>query len=372
MAMERKAYRFRLYPSHVQCQLMARTFGSVRAMWNMMLADKIKYYEETGKMLYNRPSEYKKQYPWLKEVDSTALSYVQLHLEKAYRDFFKSGFGFPKFKKKKHYQSYSTYNNGGTIRIEGHRVRLPKLGWVRIQQHRPLEGQLKSATVKKTSTGKYYIIILCEVEVAELPKTGSAVGIDLGLSRFANLSDGTVIEQLHLLDKMNDKLKREQRKLSRREKVAKKAGKRLIDSKNYQKQRVKVARIFETMANMKRDFQHKLSMMIVKNHDIICIEDLATSNLMKNHCLAQRISDVAWNSFVIHLSYKAKWYGKTLVKVSRYFPSTQICSHCGHRSSKKPLHIRQWTCENCGTVHDRDLNASQNILKEGLRILAEG
>ena len=369
MTIKQKAYKFRLYPNEEQEQFFAKTFGCSRAIWNMMLADKIKHYEETGELLYNTPAQYKKEFPWLKEVDSLALANVQLNLQKAYKNFFQSGFGFPKFKKKSHSQSYKTNSQKGFITLKAGFIRLPKVGWVRVKAHRQIEGVIKSATISMTPTGKYYVSILCETEIAPLPKANSSVGIDLGISDFAILSTGEKIGNDRFLKQLSEKLAKEQKILSRRALAAKKTGRKLSESKNYQKQRVKVAKIHEKIVNMRRDFLHKLSTYLVKNHDILCIEDLSSKNLMKNHKLAKTIGDVSWSKFVRMLEYKADWYEKQVSKISRWYPSSQLCSDCGFNSGKKPLSIREWTCTNCGSHHDRDINASINILNEGLRLV---
>lgn len=368
MTIKQKAYKFRLYPNEEQEQFFAKTFGCSRAIWNMMLADKIKHYEETGENLYNTPAQYKKEFPWLKEVDSLALANVQLNLQKAYKNFFQSGFGFPKFKKKNHSQSYKTNNQKGRLAVEKGYINLPKVGWVRVKAHRQIEGVIKNATISMTSTGKYYVSILCETEITPLPKTDSSVGIDLGISDFAILSTGEKIDNERFLKQLSDNLAKEQKILSRRALAAKKAGRKLSESKNYQKQRVKVAKTHEKIVNMRRDFLHKLSTYLVKNHDILCIEDLSSKNLMKNHRLAKAIGDVSWSEFVRMLEYKSDWYEKQVYKISRWYPSSQLCSNCGFNSGKKPLSVRVWTCENCGSYHDRDINASINILNEGLRL----
>ena len=364
-----KSYKFRLYPNPEQIILFEKTFGCSRFIWNQMLADKIAHYQETGEFLKNTPAQYKKEFPWLKEVDSLALCNVQLNLNKAYKSFFQSGFGFPNFKSKKAAQSYKTNNIKGTIALLDGKVKLLKIGWVKIKLHRQPKGLIKSATISKTVTGKYFISILCEEEILPLPKTDSSLGVDLGLENFAILSTGDKIGNPKFLTSLSKKLAKEQKILSRRGLLAKKKGVKLSESSNYQKQKLKVARLHEKIANQRKDFLHKLSTNLIKNHDVICIEDLASRNLMKNHHLARAIGDASWREFVRQFHYKADWYGKKIVTISRWFPSSQLCSSCGVSSGKKPLSIREWTCESCGTHHDRDINASLNILKEGLSLV---
>ena len=365
---KQKAYKFRLYPNLEQRILFEKTFGCSRFIWNQMLADKIAHYEKTGEILKNTPAQYKDEFPWLKEVDSLALANVQLNLNKAYKSFFQSGFGFPRFKSKKTAQSYKTNSQKGLITLLNGKVRLPKIGWVKVKAHRQPKGLIKSATISKNATGKYFISILCEEEILPLPKTNSNLGIDLGLENFAILSTGEKVGNPRYLTSLSKKLIREQRVLSRRVLLAKKKGRKLSDCSNYQKQKVKAARIHERISNQRRDFLNKLSIELVKNHDVICLEDLASKNLMKNHHLARAIGDVSWYEFVRQLTYKADWYGKKVATISRWFPSSQLCSTCGFSSGKKSLSVREWTCEKCNTHHDRDINASVNILKEGLRL----
>ena len=372
-----KAYKFRIYPTEEQEIFFAKTFGCVRKVYNLMLNDRKKAYEEvkndpSKKMTFPTPAKYKEEFPFLKEVDSLALANAQLHLDKAYKNFFRNkSVGFPRFKSKKNpVQSYTTNNQNGTVAlIDNKFIKVPKLkSLVRIKLHRQPKGMIKSATISRHASGKYYISLLCKEEINELPKTNSAIGIDLGITDFAILSDGQKIDNNKFTSKMEKKLKREQRKLSRRALLAKQKGINLFEAKNYQKQKRKVARLHEKVMNQRTDFLNKLSTEIIKNHDIICIEDLNVKGMLRNHKLARSISDVSWSSFVAKLQYKADWYGREIIKVDTWFPSSQICSECGHKDGKKSLDIREWTCPICHTHHDRDINASINILTEGLRI----
>lgn len=376
--MERlKAYKFRIYPTEEQEIFFVKSFGCVRKVYNLMLDDRMKIYEDTKndsskKMSFPTPAKYKKDFPFLKEVDSLALANAQLNLDKAYKNFFRDkSVGFPRFKSKKNpVQSYTTNNQNGTVAlIDNKFIKIPKLkSLVRIKLHRQPKGMIKSATISRHSSGNYYISLLCKEEIIELPKTNAAVGIDLGITDFAILSDGRKIDNNKFTSKMEKKRKREQRKLSRRALLAKKNGVNLFEAKNYQKQKRKVARLYEKIMNQRTDFLNKLSTDIIKNHDTICIENLNTKGMLRNRKLAKSISDVSWSSFVTKLQYKADWYGREIIKIDKWFPSSQICSKCGHKDGKKPLNIRDWTCPICHTHHDRDINASKNILTKGLRI----
>ncbi|MDA7027058.1 IS200/IS605 family element RNA-guided endonuclease TnpB [Bacillus sp. CLL-7-23] len=370
-----KAYKFRIYPTKEQEILIAKTIGCSRFVFNRFLGQWNDAYKETGKGLTYHSccaelTKLKKELVWLKEVDSIALQSSLKNLADSYTRFFKKQNKAPRFKSKKNeVQSYTTKETNNNIAIVDRKIKLPKLGLVRFAKSREVHGRILNATVRRNPSGKYFVSILAETEVQPLEKTESSIGIDLGITDFAILSNGRKIDNNKFTLKMEKKLKREQRKLSRRALNAKRNGINLLDAKNYQKQKRKVARLHERVMNQRDDFINKLSTEIIKNHDIVCIEDLNTKGMLRNHKLAKSISDVSWSAFVSRLEYKAKWHGKTIVKISRWFPSSQVCSDCGHQDGKKSLEIRDWTCPVCQEHHDRDINASKNILAEGLRTL---
>ena len=371
-----KAYKFRIYPNQEQEILIAKTIGCSRYVYNHLLNLWNEEYSKTGTGLsYNSCSamlpQMKKDQEtiWLKEVDSIALQSSVRDLSDAFERFFKKQNKHPQFKSKKYpVQSYTTKNVNNNIIIKDNTVKLPKLGFVKFAKSREPKGRILNATIRRNPSGKFFVSILCEEEIFELPKTNSAIGIDLGIIDFAVLSDGQKKDNNKFTSKMEKKLKREQGKLSRRALRAKGNGIDLFEAKNYQKQRRKVAGLYEKVANQRNDFLNKLSTDIIKNHDIICIEDLNTKGMLRNHKLAKSIADVSWSKFVAKLQYKADWYGREIIKVDQWYPSSQICSECGHQDGKKPLDIREWTCHVCHTHHDRDINASKNILNKGLQM----
>ena len=359
-----KAFKFRIYPNKEQQILMAKTFGCVRFIYNRMLTDRIEHYEETGESLANTPAQYKNEFEWLKEVDSLALANAQLNLNKAYKNFFRDkAIGFPNFKSKKsNHRSYTTNLVNGNIKLEGPYIKLPKLKNVKIKKHRevPDDYKLKSVTISRTPTGKYYASILYEYECEiKLVDPNIFLGLDFSMKELFVSSDGKSAQYPRYYRQALVKLQKEQRKLSKCQK----------GSSNRNKQRIKVAILHEKVANQRKDFLHKTSRQITNVTDVVCIEDLNMKGMSQALHFGKSVSDNGFGLFVSMLDYKLREQGKQLVKIDKWFPSSKMCSKCGEVKDVLLLSERIYYCKTCGARLDRDYNASINIRNEGMRIL---
>ena len=362
-----EGFEFRLYPKRWQENLLEQDFGCSRWVYNHFLEEKIRFFKETGQPLkYGECSKTltalktQEDTVWLAEADSTALQQSLRNLDRAFDNFSKrrkQGVGFPNFKKKKSRKTYRTTN--AKIVDDSH-VWIPKVGLVKARISRPIQGRITSATIKQVPSGKYFIVFTC-VDIPEPPKVkaGKAIGIDLGITTLVTTSDGEKIGSLEGTKKLEKKLAKEQRRLSRKKK----------GSNNRKKQKIKVARVYEKITNKRKDHLHKVTARIIDENQVVCAETLDVSGMLKNRYIAKSIANQSFATALGFLEYKARERGKIFVQVGRWFVSSKICHDCGTREEKMPASKRRWKCKACGAKHDRDINAAKNILAEGIRIL---
>ena len=361
-----KNFKVRIYPNEEQQTLIKKTFGCKRYLYNFMLNLKQKLYKFYGISLnYNNMSkiltELKKHKLWLKKVDKCSLQECLKDLDFAYERYF-NGLRFPKFKSKRGKNAYRT-NCNLHLDQENKKIRIPKVGWIKFRDKTNFSGltKINNITISKTSSGKYFASISAEVDISAFTKTKKSCGIDLGLKDFCILNDGTKFENPRFFVNNQRRLKLLQQSLSRKVK----------DSKNYEKARIKLAKFHEYIANCRKNYLHKISIFLVRNYDIICTETLQVKKMLMENDNAKNISDVSWYEFVRQLEYKCLWYGKILSKIDTFYPSSQLCSNCGYRNYalRGNTSIREWTCPECGKHHDRDINAATNILNKGLTLI---
>ena len=355
-----KAYKFRLYPTYKQMNTFAQQFGAVRFVYNWALEQKIKMYENENRSLsrfdLNKMlPELKQENKWLKETNAQSLQETNIDLESAFTKFFREKKGFPNFKSRKNQVQSFHVPQHYLVDFDNNTVKLPKIGIVKAKLHRHFEGALKTATVSMNSTRQYHISILVDdgkEDPAKQPfDESTTIGVDVGIKHFATISDGTKIDNHRHLQSSSLKLSVLQRRLSRKQK----------GSSNRNKARLKVAKQHLKISNQRKDFLHKTTSKLTSENQAIAVETLNIKGMLKNHRLAKSISDVSWSEFFKQLEYKAKWYGKIVLTIGQFEPSTKICNVCGYYNHKITLSVREWKCPECNTVHDRDINAALNI-----------
>ena len=360
-----KAFKFRLYPTTYQAVQLNQHIGSCRFVYNWALDQKIKTYEQTGKSvsrfdLNKMIPSLKASNEWLGEVNSQSLQGMTKQVESAFTRFFREKKGFPKFKSKKNpIQSFPVPQHY-TVNFENSTVKLPKIGEIKAVLHRDFEGELKTATVSRSCKGHHYISILVE-DGKELPEKqefsdSTTIGVDVGIKDFAVLSTGEKIENPKYLKNSLQRVKVLQKRVSKKQK----------GSQNRAKAKQRLAALHDKIANQRNDFQNKLSFKLISENQAIALETLNVKGMVKNHSLAQSISDSAWGSFVTKLEYKAEWFGKTVLRIGQFEPSSKLCSTCGYHNKELQLKDRAWQCPECATIHDRDINAAINIKKFAL------
>lgn len=360
-----KGVKFRAYPNKEQQNLINQTLGCCRFIYNKGLAMRNDAYSNGKTIGYNQTSamltDLKKQvdFTFLKNVDSIALQQSLRDLDRGFKNMFEKRARHPQFKSKhNNHQSYRTINQDDNIRIVGKYIKLPKLGYVKIKQSMEV-GHINNVTIERIPTGKYFVVLNVDFEPELRPNAGGMIGIDVGIKEFYSDSNGNIVSNPKYLEQSMRKLVREQRRLSRKQK----------DSNNRNKQRVKVAKVHEKITNQRNDFLQKQSTILISENQTICIEDLNIKGMIHNHKLAQHIASCSWSKFFKMLEYKATWYGNNIVKVPTMYPSSQTCSCCGYKNPLvKNLSVREWKCPNCHTEHNRDTNASINILNKGLSV----
>jgi len=364
---QKRAYKYRFYPTDEQKRILAQTFGCVRYVYNWGLHTRSAAYKLGQRLYYNDLAamlpDLKREYPWLGDVSSVPIQQSLRHLDKAFKNFFEGRAKYPHFKKKQNAQS-ATYA-ANAFKWDGKHLTLAKMDaplGIHLHRKLPKDAKPSSVTITKDCANRYFVSMLVEDKIEHLPVVNAMVGLDLGLKSMVILSTGEAVGNPKFYAQDEKRLVKAQRRHAKKKK----------GSKNRNKARLKVARVHARIQDRRRDYQHKLSTRIIRENQVICVESLAVKNMVKNHKLAKAISDVGWGEFVRQLDYKSKWYGRTLVKIDRFFPSSKTCHDCKHVLDSLTLDVREWACPQCGIVHDRDTNAALNILAEGLSASACG